>query len=194
MRLITPERQFKFIDASVSADEESALTNPVGVGQVMIINGVLIVVAPIETAAGNAEGTLGLFLTGDQGAGDFLALGDVEAQDAQDGDNVMVAALDYSHFSVVVTSGGLMFLPQKGVWDWRGLKFEERPMTNVDLAVIFQPVATTAGADMAVTLWYQIAELEESDLGFLPIGARIVRNVQVPAEGVTGPAGLVALN
>jgi len=194
MKVLTPERWLRVTEAAIAADDAIVVTNPVGTGQIMVINAVTLASA-IETqpsADSHHSGTMVLQLTTDPELADILAIGEADAQTASHVQNLYVAHLDFSWLFALATSGAAVLPLASASYSWRGLPFTHRPMTNVDLEVNTDLVGTDLTSDVVVDIWYQIVELEEGDLKFLPIGARIVRGAQIPPEGVLGPAGRLA--
>lgn len=197
MQIITPERIATQVRAAVTTDQEVAITNPVGVGQVLIINGVELSAYVAEAAGGAgaiAEGTLALALTTDVAAADVVPQG-ATAVDTQDGDNLCAAIGSYTVRQGFGTDVGyaVFEVPTIMLWDFRGLEFRRRPMTNVDLRAVLNITTGSLDMDFIWRFFYQVAELEPGDLGLgsvLPVGARVVRGPQVP-DGGAWPAGRI---
>jgi len=197
MFILTPERRFVVALTGLSADNETALASPNSVGQVTIINGAQIVQGNAESPVATElnEGVCALMLTTDTTPGQLLALGAV-GQDSQDGDNLAFASLQFQNRVAVLTTGATISTTQHSLFNWRGLPFDRRPMSNVDMEILVNIVTASYNLDFIATIWYQVAQLEPGDVGgltdSLPVGVRVVRGAQIPSEGVAGPSGMVS--
>ena len=198
MFILTPERRFVFAFAGSTGDLTATLASPNSVGQVTIINALTLVQGNAENPIASElnEGTLAVMLTTDAIADSLLVLGGAGQSDS-DGDNLVIGALTFQNRVGVVVEGGAVAVPQKAAYNWRGLSFTRRPMSNVDMEVLMNIATASFNIDVLVTLYYQIAQLEPGDVGglsdSLPVGVRVVRGAQIPEDGVAGPAGLVSL-
>ena len=197
MFILTPERRFVASVPTLSADSATTLASPNSVGQVTIINGCELVQGNGESPVASElnEGGLYLALTDEVAQADVLEFAS-SGQDSQDGDNLVFASLQFQQRVALITTGGNISVVQKALYSWRGLPFDRRPMSNVDMLMLLDIGTASFNVDIWVCIWYQIAQLEPGDVGgladSLPVGVRIVRGAQIPNEGVAGPSGMIS--
>ncbi|HIA04559.1 MAG TPA: hypothetical protein EYN66_22130 [Myxococcales bacterium] len=172
-----------------------------GVGQVVIVNGAQVTIGPAENPAQEvgeiSEGTWALCLTNDVTAGDIGAAFGQTGTDANEADNLAFAVQDYSLRFGMTSSGATHVWSRTWAFNYRALEFTRRPMSNVTMRFVFENVTSSLEYDVGVLIYYQLAQLEDGDLNLgsiLPVGARVVRNMQIPDEGIQGPVGLISMS
>lgn len=197
MFILTPERRFVAATPGIVTDTTIDLATPNSVGQVTIINGITLVQGNAESPVATElnEGVMAVGLTTEVEPGDVINIGS-STQNSQDGNNLVIATLQYQNRVALITTGGVISTIQQAVFNWRGLEFRRRPMSNVDMRFLINITTSSLNVDALVAIYYQVAQLEPGDVGglsdSLPVGVRIVRGPQIPDEGVAGPAGLIS--